>query len=249
MRPADRVLVEIIIAAPVERVWQALRDRAQISEWFGWQYPGAEAEYDFVAGAIATTRGEIREITTADMPDRFVVEPYDEGRTIVRVIRSAPATDPSWAGIYDDVSEGWTSFTQQLRFLIERAPRLPRRTLFLNGRARQAGDPTPLPALGLGLLATAAVGEHYSIRTATGETLSGEVWYRSAYQLGLTVKAFGDGLLIASTRPTTAKSPHGGGTLLLTTYGLSDAARADLLARWPAWWKKTFEVIEIQPVS
>ena len=36
---------------------------------------------------------------------------------------------------------------------------------------------------------------------------------------------------------------------MLVTYGLSDAALADLFARWTAWWKKTFEVIEIQPVS
>jgi len=247
MRPVDRVLVEIIVAAPIDRVWSALRDRAQISEWFGWQFPGADAHYDWVAAAPASTRGDVREITHD--PDRYVVEPYDEGRTIVRVIRSAPATDKSWTGIYDDVFEGWMTFTQQLRFLVERAPTLTRRTLYLNGRAGNAGDPAPLEALGLGALATTGIGERYAIKTATGDTLSGEVWYRSTYQLGLTVKEFGDGLLVVNTRPTTAKSPHGGGTVMLVTYGLSDAALADLFTRWPAWWKKSFEVIEIQPVS
>ena len=246
---SDRVLVEIIVAAPIDRVWEALRNRQQISQWFGWEYPGAEAEFDWVAGTPAEIAGSVRVIKAADMPDRYVVEPFDEHRTIVRVIRSAPATDPSWTGIYDDVSEGWMTFTQQLRFLVERAPSQLRRTLFLNGRARSAGDPPPVQALGLGSLATAAVGDRFSLKVATGETLTGQVWYRSIYQLGVTVKEFGDGLLIANTRPTTAKSPHGGGTLLLTTYGLSDAARADLLTRWPAWWKKTFEVIEIQPAQ
>ena len=247
MRPADRVLVELIIAAPIDEVWNALRDRQQISKWFGWQFPGDDAHYDWVAAAPASTRGEVREITHD--PDRYVVEPYDEGRTIVRVIRAAPATDASWTGIYDDVFEGWLTFTQQLRFMLERAPTLARRTLFLNGRARGAADPTPVQALGLGALATAGIGDPYSLQVATGETLSGEIWYRSSYQLGITVKEFGEGLLIAGTRPTTAKSPHGGGTLLLTTYGFSDAAFVDLRERWPAWWKKTFEVIEIQPVA
>jgi hypothetical protein len=247
MRPVDRVLVELIIAAPIDRVWNALRDREQIRQWFGWDFPGADAHYDWVAAAPASTHGDVREINHD--PDRYVVEPYDEGRTIVRVIRSAPATDKSWTGIYDDVFEGWMTFTQQLRFLVERAPKLARRTLYLNGRARAAGDSTPLEALGLGALATTGIGDRYAIQTATGETLNGEVWYRSIYQLGLTVKEFGDGLLIANTRPTTAKSPHGGGTLMLVTYGLSDAALADLFVRWPAWWKQTFDVIEIQPAS
>lgn len=37
------------------------------------------------------------------------------------------------------------------------------------------------------------------------------MWFRSAYQLGLTVDGYGDGLLIAIARPKTAKSAHGGG--------------------------------------
>ncbi|MHA6731706.1 hypothetical protein [Devosia sp. A369] len=32
------------------------------------------------------------------------------------------------------------------------------------------------------------------------------------------------------------KRPHGGGSVLLTTYGLSDAEFAALEQRWTDWW-------------
>jgi hypothetical protein len=48
------------------------------------------SSYDWSRPPPASTRGDVREISH---DRRYVVEPCDEGRTIVRVIRSAPATD------------------------------------------------------------------------------------------------------------------------------------------------------------
>ena len=56
--------------------------------------------------------------------------------------------------------------------------------------------------------------------------------YRGAYQLGLTVDGYGDGLLIVCARPRTAKSHHGGGNVVVTTYGLDDAAFGSVQDRW-----------------
>ena len=89
------------------------------------------------------------------------------------------------------------------------------------------------------------VGERYAITTAFGEGLEGTVWFRTAYQMGITVDAFGDGLLIPNDRPQTGKSLHGGGNVVITTYGLSDRAFADLQERWRRWWTATYEVIEM----
>lgn len=246
MKTSDRVLVEVVIAAPIDAVWQALRDPAEIRRWFGWDYPGLTEEVDlmFVHGGRAADAEHV--LHMEGMPDRFALEAI-AAQTIVRLIRSAPVTDASWQGIYDDEVEGWITFVQQLRFFLERHRGDDRRTLYLNGRARAAGTPQPADALVLAGLDIAPVGERYAATTSLGDAIEGTVWFRSPYQLGLTVDGFGDGLLIAIARPKTAKSPHGGGSVVMTTYGLEDEAFARLLQRWTGWWRATYEPIEIQP--
>jgi hypothetical protein len=162
----------------------------------------------------------------------------------VRVVRSAPAgTD--WDGIYDDIVEGWRTFVQQLRFALGPQAGHARRTLFLSGRSREGG-PRPPAAIGLATLASVGVGEPYSILSGAGDTLTGTVWFRSAHQIGVTVDAFGNGLLVVHNRPTTDKSPHGGGMAVLTTYGLDNAAFESLRARWTSWWESMFESPTVQ---
>jgi len=243
----DRVLVEILVAAPIETVWKALREPAEMCRWFGWNYPTMAQDIDmmfFQNTLVDEATHTIKD--SGGMPDRFELEAQG-AQTIVRVIRSAPATDGTWQGIYDDVNEGWLTFFQQLRFLLERHPGAERRTVYLNGRAAKAATPLPAQALGLDAVAIVPVGERYDTETAAGEKLTGTVWYRSAYQLGLTVDGYGDGLLILCARPRTAKSHHGGGSIVVTTYGLDDAAFDGVTDRWKKWWAGTYEVIETQP--
>jgi len=242
---ADRVIVEILVAAPIETVWKAVKDPAEARRWFGWDYPNLA---DDLVGMWSGNRAddENHELHADPMPDRFKLEALG-AHTIVRIIRSAPAEDPSWHGIYDDLAEGWLTFMQQLKFALERHPGEERRTIFLNGRAKQAGDPDPITALGLAKLWVTPVGEAYDAKMSTGEHANGIVWYRSGNQLGLTVKGFGDGLLIFNVRPKTEKSLHGGGTITLTTYGVDDATFQQMRQRWSEWWSRTYEVIEIQP--
>jgi len=244
MSTSDRVIIEIVVAAPIDVVWQALRDPVEIGRWFGWDSPALADEIDFIFRKALTVSETDHTLRGIDVPDRITLEASGE-QTIVRVVRSAPVTDVSWQGIYDDMVEGWITFMQQLRFALERHRGADRRTLFLNGRARAAGTALPGDALGLGALSTVPVGERYAITTPFGERLEGTVWFRAAYQIGVTVDAFGDGLLIPNDRPQTSKSPHGGGNLVMTTYGLSDRAFADLQERWERWWKETYEVIEM----
>ena len=54
------------------------------------------------------------------------------------------------------------------------------------------------------------------------------------------------GFLIGA-RPRTAKSLHGGGTVLITTYDMGADAVTGLRERWAAWWRAAYEVIEIVP--
>jgi hypothetical protein len=154
-------------------------------------------------------------------------------------------TDASWRGIYDDVIEGWLTFAEQLRFTLERHPGAERRTLYLNGRAGSEGAALPAEAIGLVSLTPVPVGERYALTAPTGESMAGTIWYRAAYQVGLTVDGYGDGLIIVGTRPKTAASAYGGGSLVITTYGMKDDAFAAFRDRWSRWWRGRYDVIEV----
>lgn len=231
----DQVIVEVVVAAPPEAVWRALRDPAEIRRWFGWEYEGLVDEIAafFVDGATVVEDG--RRLSLGDV---FVLEPRG-AETVLRLVRSAPAgTD--WEGVYDDIVEGWRSFLHQLRFALERHAGRDRRTLFFSGRSHEGG-PRPPAAIGLSALDSVAPGERYSLRSGAGDTLTGTLWFRSVHQIGVTVDGFGDGLLVVHNRPVTSKSPHGGGMAVLTTYGLDDATFDSLGERWTSWWESTFE--------
>jgi hypothetical protein len=132
------VLVEVLVAAPIETVWKALREKDEIRRWFGWEYAGAEDELTWIvtSGQIASEADRV--IHIQGMSDRFVLEPRGD-RTMLRVIRSAPADGPEgkgWTGIYDDTIEGWTSFIHMLRLMLELHPGEDRRTLYFSGDGR-----------------------------------------------------------------------------------------------------------------
>ena len=45
---SDPVVAEVVIAAPADAVWRALREPAEIRRWFGWDYDGLDAEIEFI---------------------------------------------------------------------------------------------------------------------------------------------------------------------------------------------------------
>jgi hypothetical protein len=95
-------------------------------------------------------------------------------------------------------------------------------------------------------LYTRQPGESWAAALPSGDA-SGEVWHLGRHQVGLTVRELGDGLLLALGRPPSDKWPRGGTQLTLTTYGLDDAAFADLEARWTEWWTERFDKRDPSP--
>lgn len=133
---------------------------------------------------------------------------------------------------------GWISFTQQLAFAFARHRGETRRTIFFSGppRADQLGRSL------LGLDAAPAPGEPYGMPLGPDADAAGQVWFTARHQIGVTVDAWGDGLLVVlDSPPKEDKRPRGSAMLTLTTYGLSDAAFADLETRWRTWWDARFE--------
>lgn len=73
-----------------------------------------------------------------------------------------------------------------------------------------------------------------------GEDVTGEMWYRSEHQLGITVDAWGNGLLIVSSVDPAPSRPKGAAMAILSTYHLDDTHLADLDSRWRPWWTERF---------
>jgi len=238
----DRVIVEMTIAAPIETVWSTLRDPEQMLNWFGWDADTLRDEIQFIFFDHATADEASKVVAIEEhegMADRIELRPASGG-TILRVVRSSAVDDGEWNAFYEDTWEGWTTFFHQLRFLIERHPGAKRRTLFFSGnRPGNAGD-LPVRALGLDSLMTVPVGSAVSFDLPVGERASGQVWHRSEHQVGMSVEGWGDGLLVITDQPPPNRAPDGGGTAVLTTFGLSDAAFSALEQRWAAWWAQNF---------
>ena len=249
--PPRRVVVDVTIAAPIERVWQALRDPALIAQWFGWDYDKLADEIDgyFLGGAVEAEAGRRLDLGG----DVFELEVAGSG-TRVRLVRAEPPASDTWDGVYDDVDEGWRTFVAQLAFWLEAQHGAARevalrRTVYLAGHREQADGPTLIAAAGLAAIEPLAVGDRYEATAVTGETLAGAVRYRTEHQVGLSVDAWGPGLLVLAGRPPSPKSPNGGGFALLTTFGTSDDGLARLTQAWTAAWGAAFSRLTVLPAS
>jgi uncharacterized protein YndB with AHSA1/START domain len=248
-KPTSRVVVDVTIAAPIERVWQALRDPALLAQWFGWDYDKLAEEIDgyFLGGAVEVEPGRRLDLGG----DVFELEVAGSG-TRVRLVRAEPPASDTWDGVYDDVDEGWITFVAQLAFWLEAqhgADRAvtPRRTLYLAGHREQADGPTLVAAAGLAAIQPLAVGDRYETTVVTGDVLAGTIRFRTAHQVGLSVDAWGPGLLVLAGRPPSPKSPHGGGFALLTTFGADNAELARLSQAWSTAWGAAFGRLTVLP--
>jgi hypothetical protein len=99
----------------------------------------------------------------------------------------------------------------------------------------QWGSRLARAAPGLAAVHGQAAGSAYAAEAATGDLLSGTVWFTSRHQLGLTVDDWGDGLLVVAEGPTDGP-PYDGAQAVLTTYGLDPRRHQELQGRWRGWW-------------
>lgn len=236
-----QVIVDITIAAPIDVVWKAIRDPAQIADWFGWDAPSLAAEIKYIFTDEATA-DEARYVVQFNKWDDGMSEAIDlrseGGNTRLRLVRSDGAPI-DWTGVYEDITQGWINFFQQLRLALELHPGEDRRTVYLSGPSKP-GVGEPSAELGLGEASGLAPGQAYAARLGTGESASGKIWYETHFQTALTVEQWGNGLLVVTDMGISPKRPHGGGSVLLTTYGLSDADFAALEQRWTDWWSARY---------
>ena len=228
MTEPNDVVIEVTVAAAPEVVWQALRDPALIRRWHGWDDPSLDEEITMIYVDPDTEDPTARTFTIGN-GDQFAVHDTSAG-TVVRITRAPKGTKPEWDDFYDDITEGWIAFLQQLRFGVEQHGLRERQTLMLAG----ATDQDPRNALGIDV--TTAESARYQADSAPGEPLTGAVRLRAPNLTVYTVDEWGPGLLIVGKQPVNSQRPQGSWQLVLSTYGLSEAAHAELAQRWEAWW-------------
>lgn len=236
----EKVIIDITIAAPLAEVWQAVRAPGEIANWFGWDADTLEDEITFIfADHVAIDEaGHVLKFESFEgLTDRFELSEADTG-TRLRVVRSGPA-GRDWMGIYEDVSQGWMSFLQQLRLWLEQAGKADRRTLYVSGGATEGGA-LPIAATGLPARASAEPGAPARFFGPDGAAMSGMVWHRTDFQTGVMVPEWGNGMLIATDKPVSERYPRGGGSLMITTFGLDQAAFDALVAEWHDWFAARF---------
>jgi PAS domain-containing protein len=230
-----RVVVEVAVAAPAADVWRALRDPSEIRRWHGWQYDQLDDEIDAIF-LSDVTESEADGVLDTHGGGRFELETRG-GETVVRVTRSPAEGYGGPESDWDAIDEGWVTFVQQLRFMLERHRGDERRTLHFDGNRRAADAPRPADVLGIAHL---DAGGPYSIDAPFGQRLEGDVWFRSAHQIGLTVNGWGDGLIVVADRPADEDRPHGGAKVVATTYAVDDEDLAELERRLGGWWRALY---------
>lgn len=233
MTDSAGTIIEVTIAGAPDLVWRALRDPALIRRWHGWDFAGLDDE------VASIYLGEVTEDAAAHTlvvqgGDRFTLR-EQEGTTIVRITRPTKGGDPETDAWHEDITEGWTTFLQQLRFGLEHHGLAPRRTLFLEGPTRNGAGAVDI--LGLGVAAGQPTGERYRATSRPGDHLQGMVYFKDTHQLALTIDDLGPGLLVLapSARANTDRS-GGRAQIILTTYELDDDEFDALAERWTRWW-------------
>jgi uncharacterized protein YndB with AHSA1/START domain len=237
--------LSVVINADAPQVWTMLREPARVAQWHGWQAEDLDAEIKQIYFSGDEEESPDHTSFTVHGGDFFELHPEPNG-TRVSITRGALDHNSEWAAWDEDITQGWLTFLQQLRFALERHPHGKRHTLFLQV---PGGPGSAIEKLGLSDVP--APGGDYRLTLPTGEEISGKVWYRSNHQVGLTVHSYaehGDGLLIVADQPKIEDvRPDGGSLVIISTYGLG-AARLDAIrTSWDSWRAENYPTSE--PVS
>lgn len=206
---------ELVLRGPVPRVWRALRDPAEIRRWHGWDAPGLDREVAMVYDEHAV-QGDEPYTLVVDGEVTFRLAEHEDG-TALR-LQGVPREPAGARGTrYDEVTEGWISSVQQLRFALDRHPGEDRRTLRWSATGMPQANLADAESMPDGVLGR---------------------WFTSPLQDGLVVAGLGSGLLVL----VRADEAHGGPTCsaTLTTYGLDDDGFAAVRDRWTRWFARAY---------
>jgi hypothetical protein len=225
--------LSVVINSDAQQVWTMLREPSKVAEWHGWQADDQAAEINEIYFSPNVVEGADHTSLVVDGGDVFTLKPVPTG-TEVSVTRAAVDHNSEWAAWDEDITQGWLTFLQQLRFALERHPHGRRRTIFFSVPGTEGSAIEKL-----GVSDVPSPGEPYSLTLATGEEITGKVWFRSNHQVGLTVHGYaehGEGLVIVADQPSIPDiRPDGGSLVIVSTYDLGAHRLEDVRKYWDKW--------------
>ncbi len=187
-------------------------------------------------------------------PFRIAVDYYLEGKgggTVLRLVHSGFSTDASWDSQYDGTRRGWASELGSLKHYLEhhrgtkrvlvRAQQDVSGLSIEDAWARLTG---PEALVAEGSLAGLRAGDRYSIRTADGDRLEGEVGILNPPKdfVG-TVEGLGGAYLRVRIDEACMTAPKTLAHLWLSTYGLPAAQTDALQKRWQTMMDNLFATV------
>lgn len=182
--------LSLIINAPIDTVWDALRNKEKLLQWHGWDTPSLNDEIENIYFTdVKEDSGDDKKRTlVVNGGDTFIVEAEDDA-TKLTLVRAGLSGDPEWDTYYDNITEGWVSFVEQLRFMLEHSPKGSRKATFSNLSLSRKDILEQLN------LTSERVGTHFKGQFQDTD-IAGSVWFSTPEQLGLIVDEWGPGLLI-----------------------------------------------------
>jgi uncharacterized protein YndB with AHSA1/START domain len=204
----------VALDVPVEVVWRALTDAAELTRWFPLEArvtPGAGGSiwmrwddvYDEVSPIEIWEPGRrLRLGFPNDAPVRLATDYYlegDGGGTILRVVTSGFGTGSDWDEWYDGVTTGWAFELRSLKHYLERHRGVDRAAVYLRLPCRgdaAAGWHRVIGERGwFRLEAPAGLPAEARCATASGHVLTGAIeQWRPGRQAVMTVREWNDAL-------------------------------------------------------
>lgn len=236
--------LSVVINADAPQVWTMLREPAKVAQWHGWEADELPDEINQIYFGTNAVESPDHTSLTTNGGDVFDLKPVSAG-TLVSVTRAALDHNSEWAAWDEDITQGWLTFLQQLRFALEHHPHGKRHTLFFE---LPGGSGSAIEKLGLSEVPKP--GDPYELTLGTGEDITGKVWYRSNHQVGLTVHSYaehGDGLLIVADQPVIEDvRPDGGALVIASTFDLGAHKLETVSSLWDGWRSENYPTSDAQ---
>jgi hypothetical protein len=234
--------LSVVINADAPQVWTMLREPAKVAQWHGWEADELADEIDGIYFSANVVEAPDHTSLTTNGGDVFDLKPVSTG-TLVSVTRAALDHNSEWAAWDEDITQGWLTFLQQLRFALEHHPHGKRHTMYFEFPGTPDSEIEKL-----GLSDVPAPGEAYKLTLSTGEEITGKVWFRSNHQVGLTVHGYaehGDGLLIVADQPVIeGVRPQGGAMVIASTFDLGAQKLESIQSLWDSWRAENYPTSE-----
>ena len=239
---------EIEIKAPVDAVWRALTDAEELKRWFPLDAkvtPGVggsiwlhwDEVYD-AEGAIEVwepgkhLRFGFPEEGAEHLVTDYYLQTSDGGGTVLRVVTSGFGTGGKWDDMFDGVRCGWDFELRGLQHYLENHPGKDRAVAWATAKHTSGHEAAWSSLMGQGgwfaggRMMNPKVGERYTVRTGSGDELSGviHVWEPPRQFVG-SVDGWNNAIMRVEL--------YGGNvTVWLSAYGVPEADVRALGERW-----------------